>query len=75
MTPPKTTEGTVPMSLAAKPDSKAPISLEDPMNTPLTDETRPLMESGVKACMMLARITTLTLSAAPMAPRSTRDSQ
>src|SRR5205085_1908906 len=31
MTPPKTTEGTVPRSFAARPDSKAPISFEEPM--------------------------------------------
>src|SRR5688572_18507061 len=46
MQPPKTTDGIRPMILAAKPDSKAPISLDELMNMVLTDETRPRMLSG-----------------------------
>ena len=45
--PPKITEGIVPKNLAATPDSKAPISFEVLTNTPLTDETRPRISSGV----------------------------
>ena len=45
--PPKITEGIVPKNLAATPDSKAPISFDVLTNTPLTDETRPRISSGV----------------------------
>ena len=45
--PPKITDGTTLMSLAAKPDSNAPISLEDPTNILLTADTLPFMFSGV----------------------------
>ena len=44
--PPSTTDGTVPRSLAATPDSNAPISLELPMKMALTEETRPSRCSG-----------------------------
>lgn len=39
--PPKTTAGTVRISFAVKPDSKAPISFDDPINMLFTAETRP----------------------------------
>ena len=42
MRPPNTTAGTVPINLAVKPLSKAPISLEEVMKMELTEETRPL---------------------------------
>src|SRR5205823_9104944 len=45
MIPPKMTEGAVPINLAATPDSKAPISLEEPMKIPFTAETRPRRRS------------------------------
>ena len=45
--PPKTTEGTTPISFAARPDSNAPISLEEPMKMLLTAETLPFILSGV----------------------------
>ena len=67
MQPPKTTEGTSPMSRAARPLSKAPISLLEPMKTWFTEETRPSMCSGVSVCSRVARSTTLTLSTAPLA--------
>ena len=35
--PPKMTEGTTPISFAATPDSKAPISFDDPMKTEFTE--------------------------------------
>src|SRR5262249_3712099 len=47
--PPKSTEGTVPITLAASPDSNEPISFDDPMKMPFTEATRPRMSSGVKA--------------------------
>ena len=39
--PPSTTDGTVPISRAAVPDSKAPISFELPMKIAFTEDTRP----------------------------------
>jgi hypothetical protein len=45
--PPKTTEGTTPMILEAKPLSKAPSSLEEMMNMLFRAETLPFMCSGV----------------------------
>ncbi|MEY4541804.1 MAG: hypothetical protein RLZZ306_3561, partial [Bacteroidota bacterium] len=47
MVPPKITDGTVPINLAASPDSKAPNSLEELTKMPFTDETRPRISSGV----------------------------
>ena len=41
MVPPKSTAGIVPSNLAATPDSKSPISLDEPMNMEFTAETRP----------------------------------
>ena len=58
--PPSTTDGTVPSSLAATPDSNAPISLELPMKMALTDETRPSRCSGVSTWSSVLRTTTLT---------------
>src|SRR5262245_24149147 len=40
-TPPRTTAGTVPRRRAATPDSKAPISFDEPMKIEFTDDTRP----------------------------------
>ena len=42
------TEGTTPSNLAATPDSKDPISLDDPINMLFTAETRPFIFSGVR---------------------------
>lgn len=39
--PPKITDGTVPNNLAAVPDSKAPISFDEPINIEFTADTRP----------------------------------
>ena len=47
ITPPKTTAGTVPSNLAATPDSKAPISFDEPMKILLTADTLPFILSGV----------------------------
>src|SRR5687768_13605687 len=41
ITPPKTTEGTSPISFAATPDSNSPSSLLEPMKITLTAVTRP----------------------------------
>lgn len=45
--PPAITDGTSPSNLAARPLSKAPISLDAPMNMPFTAETLPRISSGV----------------------------
>ena len=55
MTPPTTTEETVPSSLAATPDSKAPISFDDPMKIWLTAETRPSIPDGTSTCISVLR--------------------
>ena len=73
MLPPKITDGTVPNIFAAVPDSKAPISLEDPINIELTAETLPRIWSGVSNCMMVPRIITLTLSKAPSVNKNSSD--
>ena len=66
MVEPKMTEGIKPRRRAAKPDSKAPISLEEPMKRLLTAETRPRMLSGVRSWMMVERMTTEMLSKTPL---------
>ena len=71
--PPKTTEGTRPINLAATPDSKAPNSFDDPINMLFTDATRPRISSGVYSWRMVPRITTLTLSNAPLSINSRPD--
>lgn len=73
MAPPKITEGTVPISFAKTPDSKAPSSLDELTKIPFTDATRPLISSGVKKRKMVWRITTLTLSKAPVQKSATID--
>jgi len=47
MIPPKATEGTRPISLAAIPDSKAPNSFDEPIKILLTEATLPRICSGV----------------------------
>lgn len=64
--PPNITDGTTPISLAASPDSNAPISFEEPMNMLFTAETLPFIFSGVLSCMIVCLITTLTLSNIPL---------
>ena len=71
--PPKITEGTVPNSLAAVPDSKAPISFDEPINIEFTADTLPRMWSGVNNCIIVPRIITLTLSKAPSVNRNIND--
>ena len=71
--PPKITEGTVPKSLAAVPDSKAPISFDEPINIEFTAETRPRIWSGVKSCIIVPRIITLMLSNAPSVNKKISD--
>ena len=71
--PPNMTEGTVPKSFAAVPDSKAPISLELPINMEFTADTLPRIWSGVNNCMMVPRIITLTLSKAPSVNKKNSD--
>ena len=66
MTPPKATLGTRPITRAATPDSKAPISLLLVMKKELTADTRPISSWGVWTCSRVWRRTTLTLSRAPL---------
>ena len=63
--PPNTTAGTVLISFAVRPDSKAPISFDEPINMLFTAETRPRISSGVSNCIIVDRIITLTLSKDP----------
>src|SRR5439155_9886760 len=69
-TPPSTTAGTVPSSLAVTPDSNAPSSFDEPMKIEFTEETRPSSCGGVSVCNSVPRINTLTLSATPLKPSS-----
>ena len=64
-TPPNKTAFCNPKNLAARPDSKSPISFDDFMKIELTADTLPLIVSGVKSCKIVALITTLTLSNIP----------
>src|SRR5215831_5771298 len=65
--PPKITDGTVPSSRAATPDSNAPSSFDEPTKIEFTDDTRPSMCDGVSTCSSVDRTSTLTLSAIPLA--------
>ena len=71
--PPTITAGTVPSHFAAIPDSKSPISAEDPTNIELTADTRPCISFGVSCCISALRITTLTLSDAPCRNKNSSD--
>ena len=73
MLPPNITDGTVPKSLAAVPDSNAPISFDEPINIEFTADTRPRILSGVNNCIMVLRIITLMLSKAPSVKRKNND--
>ena len=61
------------MSRAATPDSKDPISFDDPMKMLLTDATRPRISSGVRSWMVVARMMTLMLSNSPLRKSRTSD--
>ncbi len=67
--PPIIMAGFKPKALAVTPDSNAPISFDDPIKIPLTADTRPRIVLGVESCRMVCRITTLTLSNAPVRKR------
>jgi hypothetical protein len=71
--PPKITEGTSPISLAATPDSNEPISLEDPMKMLFTEATLPRISSGATSCIVAERITTLMLSNIPLRANNPSD--
>ncbi len=71
--PPKITEGTSPIRLAAVPDSNAPNSLDEPTKMLFTDDTRPFISLDVKICKMLLRTTTLTSSNAPLNNKQTAE--
>ena len=74
MQPPKITDGTSPSSFAARPDSNAPSSFDEPMKMPLIADTRPRMASGVASCRIVERITTDTPSHRPDANSNAADS-
>lgn len=71
--PPKITEATRPMIFAARPDSKEPISFEEPMKIEFTEATLPLISSGVTSCIVVALITTLMLSNIPLIISSAKE--
>ena len=73
ITPPNTTDGTVPSNFAATPDSNAPISLDEPINILLTAETLPFILSGVISWIIVLLTTTLTLSNAPLRASTNKD--
>ena len=73
--PPETAEKTGPASAATVPDSNAPSSLEAPMKTPFSADTRPRMLSGVSTWMSVVRTTTLMLSQAPRKNSMTSENQ
>ncbi|MNR57783.1 hypothetical protein D3C85_1786230 [compost metagenome] len=70
--PPNTTAGTVLINFAVRPDSKAPISLEEPINILFTAETLPRISSGVSSCIIVERMITLMLSKAPSINKNRR---
>ncbi len=53
--PPTTTDGTVPSSRAATPDSNAPSSFDEPMKIWFTADTRPSIPDGTITCISVAR--------------------
>ena len=61
--PPSTTAPVVPSNSPATPDSKAPSSLEAPMNTFSTARTRPRMSEETARGTSVLRMNTLTASA------------
>ena len=69
-TPPTTTDGTVPTSRATTPLSNAPSSFDAPMNTQLTDATRPRIASGERTRRIVARMTMLMPSVTPLMNRA-----
>ena len=71
--PPATTDGTVPNRLAAIPLSNAPSSFEAPMNTQLTDATRPRIRSGERTRRIVLRMTMLRPSVTPLKNSATHD--
>src|SRR5947207_6380030 len=73
--PPKITDGTVPSSLAATPDSKEPTSFDEPINIWLAADTRPSRCGGVRTVSNVDRITTLTLSTIPPMTSSSSEIQ
>src|SRR5690606_18903476 len=73
--PPNTTAVTVPISLAVTPLSKAPSSLEEPTNMEFTEDTRPLIWSGVLICKMVCLITIETPSVTPLKNNATTEIQ
>ena len=62
-TPPNPIASPGPSSWPATPDSKAPSSLEPPMNTFSTARTRPRMVGGVTRGTSVERMNTLSASA------------
>ena len=72
--PPNTTEPTGPHIDAVAPDSNSPSWLDAPMKMELTAATRPRMSSGVSSWSSVIRVTTLTLSAAPVTMRAPMES-
>src|SRR5687768_4363989 len=72
--PPKTTEGTVPIILAATPLSNCPSSLEELINIELTEETLPRISSGTYNCKIVERITTLMPSKIPLTNNAVNES-
>ena len=71
-TPPKTTAPAVPSTAPATPDSKAPSSFEAPRKTPSTAITRPRAGLGVTNGTSVARMNTLTESAALNSSRAAK---
>ena len=70
--PPITIDGARPNNFAATPDSKAPIWLDDIMNIVLIEDMRPRIESGANSCIIVERITMLTLSNIPLNIRNNK---
>lgn len=66
MAPPNTTEGTIPINRAEKPDSNSPSSLVHPKNIEFIEETLPPIFEGVIRDIIVLRITPPILSKAPI---------
>ena len=70
---PTTTEPTGPIQAATAPARNSPSWLEAPMNVEFTALTRPRISSGVSSWTSVWRITTLTMSAAPLSASAASD--
>ena len=73
MHPPNTTDGTMPISFAARPLSNCPSSLEELIKMLLTDIILPRNSSGDFNCRMVPLIIMLTPSKIPLNSKAMKE--